>query len=55
MTEAYTQKRARWAARRGMLELDVILIPFIEKHYQQLTPAQQEQVTALLNADDPDL
>ncbi|MCU4675930.1 succinate dehydrogenase assembly factor 2 [Catenovulum sp. 2E275] len=47
--------RLKWACRRGMLELDVILMPFVENHYSELTEAEQVTFQRLLNADDPDL
>lgn len=51
------KRRARinWACRRGMLELDVLLMPFAEKVFDQLS--EQEQITfeRLLTCDDPDL
>ena len=53
--EIYSKKRACWASRRGMLELDVILLPFIEQHYETLSEMEQQLITKLLNADDPDL
>lgn len=53
--EIYSKKRACWASRRGMLELDVILLPFIEQYYETLTDNEQRLITKLLNADDPDL
>ncbi len=59
MTESNDQQhdftRTRWACRRGMLELDLILLPFFEAHYQQMPPAQQVLFKRLLNEADPDL
>ena len=50
-----TLARLKWACRRGMLELDVILMPFVENHYAQLDEAEQATFQRLLAADDPDL
>ena len=47
--------RIRWACRRGMLELDLILLPFFEQHFTGLTPAQQQIFVQLLTEPDPDL
>ncbi len=47
--------RLKWACRRGMLELDVILMPFVENHYLQLEEDEKATFQRLLNADDPDL
>ena len=33
--------RLRWAARRGMLELDLLLNGFLDHGYARLTPEQQ--------------
>ncbi|MBL79190.1 MAG: hypothetical protein CMH70_04035 [Nitrosomonadaceae bacterium] len=47
--------RIRWRCRRGMLELDIILQGFVDKHYMQLNEAEQEQFDALLSLSDNDL
>ncbi|WP_100643407.1 succinate dehydrogenase assembly factor 2 [Alteromonas facilis] len=47
--------RLKWACRRGMLELDVLLMPFVETGFHDLDDAQQEQFERLLTSDDPDL
>lgn len=47
--------RLRWACRRGMLELDVLLLPFVDKVFDSLTFSQQETFEDLLTCDDPDL
>ena len=48
-------KKLAWQCRRGMLELDVILIPFLEKHFADLSSVQQDRFEQLLNEADPDL
>jgi antitoxin CptB len=55
MTELMTKPRLRWACRRGMLELDVLLAPFVEQGYDALTLQQQRDFERLLASDDPDL
>ncbi|MGL5006878.1 MAG: FAD assembly factor SdhE [Plesiomonas sp.] len=47
--------RVRWACRRGMLELDVIIMPFFEHEYDTLTDVQKVDFIRLLESDDPDL
>lgn len=47
--------RLRWACRRGMLELDVLLLPFVDQAFDSLTFQQQETLERLLTCDDPDL
>ncbi|MBL4826404.1 MAG: succinate dehydrogenase assembly factor 2 [Spongiibacteraceae bacterium] len=48
-------KRIYWASRRGMLELDLILIPFVENQLQQLSEADQQAYIVLLEEEDTDL
>ena len=48
-------KKLQWQCRRGMLELDVILIPFLEKHFCALEQESQLLFEELLNQADPDL
>lgn len=47
--------RLRWACRRGMLELDVLLLPFVDQAFDSLTFQEQETFERLLTCDDPDL
>lgn len=55
MSELMTKPRLRWACRRGMLELDVLLGPFVEQGYDALSLEQKHIFERLLAADDPDL
>jgi antitoxin CptB len=45
----------RWACRRGMLELDLLLGRFLEGAWPTLPPAEQAVFVALLSATDQDL
>lgn len=47
--------RLRWGSRRGMLELDLILMPFVERAYPTLTQADQALYAQLLECEDQDL
>ena len=47
--------RLKWACRRGMLELDVLLLPFVEEAFNDLDESQKETFERLLTSDDPDL
>ena len=47
--------RIRWRCRRGMLELDIVLQGFVDKHYMQLNKTEMQQFDALLNLPDNDL
>lgn len=48
-------KKLQWQCRRGMLELDVILIPFLNGHYESLSSDDKEIFSRFLNEADPDL
>ncbi len=47
--------RLKWACRRGMLELDVLFLPFVETGFNEMSFEQQEVFERLLTSDDPDL
>ncbi len=47
--------RVRWACRRGMLELDVLFQPFVEKHYEAMSNADKAVFVKLLECEDPEL
>jgi antitoxin CptB len=47
--------RLRWQCRRGMLELDLLLLPFFDQYYLSLSKACQTLFEELLNHQDPDL
>lgn len=49
------QARLRWACRRGMLELDLLLNPFLEKVYPQLSTEEQQLFVELLSSTDQEL
>lgn len=55
MTEIHSKARIRWACRRGMLELDVLFMPFVEEAYDSLSVEQQAIFQRLLTEEDPDL
>lgn len=38
-----------------MLELDVLIMPFFDACFDDLTPSQQQDFVTLLECDDPDL
>lgn len=47
--------RIKWACRRGMLELDVVIMPFYDECFDSLSETEQDDFVALLECDDPDL
>ncbi len=49
------RNRIFWASRRGMLELDLVLLPFLENVYEGLAQADKERYWALLDSEDQDL
>lgn len=55
MVEIHSKARIRWACRRGMLELDVLFMPFVEEAYDSLDAKQQATFQRLLTQEDPDL
>jgi antitoxin CptB len=48
-------KRIYWHCRRGMLELDLILVPFVENHLRLLPAPDQQRFVRLLEQEDTDL
>jgi len=45
--------RLRWRCRRGMKELDVLLIGYIDGAYRHADPDHQEAFRRLLDCPDP--
>tara|TARA_Y100000992_G_C21257701_1_gene489468 strand:- start:1145 stop:1414 length:270 start_codon:yes stop_codon:yes gene_type:complete len=44
-----------WRARRGILELDCLLVAFINEHYSTFTDAEKQALENLLEVTDPEL
>jgi len=55
MTIAADKARLKWACRRGMLELDVLFMPFVDEAYEHLTEDKRITFERLLECDDPEL
>ncbi|MEC6824433.1 succinate dehydrogenase assembly factor 2 family protein [Photobacterium sp. NCIMB 13483] len=55
MLGAEEKARVKWACRRGMLELDVLVMPFFEECFDDLSEQEQRDFISLLTCDDPDL
>ena len=49
------EHRTRWQCRRGMLELDLVLARFMDRHYPALDPVQRRLFDELLGLADHDL
>lgn len=41
-----------WASRRGMLELDLLLVPYVRDRASQLSATDRERLWELLQEDD---
>ncbi len=48
-------RRLRWQSRRGMLELDVLFVPFVEEAFADLDKEDQDSFVKLLACEDQDL
>lgn len=48
-------KRVMWHCRRGMLELDVLLLPYCREKFVSLSEADKAKFVDLLECEDPDL
>jgi antitoxin CptB len=49
------KNRLLWACRRGMLELDLILLPFVENVYDNLEENDKLRFQVLLECEDQNL
>ncbi|WP_339339279.1 succinate dehydrogenase assembly factor 2 [uncultured Oceanicoccus sp.] len=47
--------RLLWASRRGMLELDLIMVPFVEHRFKSLDAVNQQRFIDLLECEDNEL
>ena len=47
--------RVRWQCRRGLLELDVVLSRFLDRHFKALSPEERAALNRLLDYADNDL
>ncbi|ENA32028.1 MULTISPECIES: succinate dehydrogenase assembly factor 2 [Pseudomonas] len=55
MTDETELKRLFWHSRRGMLELDVLLVPFVQEVYPSLSQQDQDRYKKLLDCEDQDM
>ncbi|MEE9320343.1 MAG: succinate dehydrogenase assembly factor 2 [Granulosicoccus sp.] len=47
--------RLRWRCRRGMRELDEMMLAYLDHHYRDATGSEQDAFEQLLTWQDPDL
>jgi antitoxin CptB len=55
MVSTEEMNRMRWATRRGMLELDLVLGPFVTARYALLAEKDREIFQRLMASEDQDL
>ena len=48
-------ERARWRCRRGLLELDIVLLRFMDRYYNQLNETELQKFDELLSSSDNEL
>ena len=49
------KKKILWQCRRGLWELDAILVPFVEKNFSALSSEEVERFRHLLSYEDIDM
>lgn len=47
--------RLRWRCRRGMRELDVLLLSYVDRRYAQADPDDKSAFRTLLSLPDPEI
>ena len=55
MNQREKWNRAKWASRRGLLELDLLLSPFVNEAFNALDDGLRSDYRELLFQDDQDL
>ena len=55
MNTTSDEKRLRWHCRRGMLELDLLLLPFFDAQFSTLSGDDQAAFEELLTHTDPEI
>jgi antitoxin CptB len=55
VSDNFEHKRVMWHCRRGMLELDVLLLPFCRDMFLTLSMEDQTKFVNLISCEDPDL
>ena len=55
MTDDQDFNRMRRASRRGLLELDLLLAPFVEAQYRDLDDQQKQDFRRLVEEQDQDI
>ncbi|PIE36841.1 MAG: hypothetical protein CSA53_07640 [Gammaproteobacteria bacterium] len=55
MDQTAELSRMKWAARRGMLELDLVLEPFVTEQYLSLSEREKQQFQELMLCEDQEM
>lgn len=55
MTQNEQTNRMRWASRRGLLELDLLLGPFMDACFAELEPSLKDDYQQLMGHEDQDI
>jgi len=55
MVDPIELNRLFWHSRRGMLELDLLLVPFVREVYPQLNAEDRQLYTRMLECEDQDM
>jgi len=55
MVDQEKLNRLFWHSRRGMLELDLLLVPFVQEHYINIDSINQQRYDTLITEEDQDL
>jgi len=53
--DSHNLAKLRWDCRRGMRELDELLLRYLEDHYPSSSDAQKQAFRQLLDLQDPEL
>ena len=50
-----TVRRLRWRCRRGMRELDVLLLRYLDEEYPRASAAERDAFARILDLQDPEV
>ena len=54
-TAEETVRRLRWRCRRGMRELDVLLLRYLDEEYPRASAAERDAFARILDLQDPEV
>lgn len=55
MNEQQNLNKLYWQSRRGMWELDLMLVPFLQEAFINLSPSEKKLYVKMLSEEDQDL